>query len=82
MKDAVLCPQCSKPFCRECIVQSLNSGHTNCPVCRTIVSGIDAFGKCYWMQDLLQLKEHLDRQRQQHQQSTRQQNDEYSKLAK
>lgn len=84
VQDAVLCPKCSKPFCKEHIANWLNSGHNNCPVCRTFVREVDAFVRCYWMQDLLpvfeQLKEHLAQQRQQHQQSARQQNDDYSKL--
>jgi hypothetical protein len=72
VQDAVLCPKCSKPFCRECIVSWLNSRHNTCPFCRTIVSGIDAFVRCFWMQDL---KDHLARQREE-----QKQNAEYSKL--
>ena len=79
-----MCPKCSKPFCREHIASWLRDGNKNCPFCRTNVNGIDDFVKCYWMQELLplfqQLNEHLVQQQEQHQQSARQQNDEYSKL--
>ena len=39
--DDPLCTTCDHTFCRQCITNSINTGSTQCPICRQKVGSID-----------------------------------------